>query len=123
MNGNNIIADTSLLINFFNGVAASKRFIEDRTLFVSVITEIELLSFPNLTAVGKKLIKSFLEECIIIDLEEEIKEITIELKTKNKLKLPDAIIAATAIRFDLPLFTMDKDFKKITGLNSVIIEL
>jgi len=33
------------------------------------------------------------------------------------------IAAATAIRFDLPLFTMDKDFKKITGLNSVIIEL
>src|SRR5438309_909237 len=102
MNGDNIVADTSLLINFFNGEASTRKFIEGRMLFVSVITEIEVLSFPKLTLADKKLIKSFLSECLIIDLEPEIKELTIEIRTKYKIKLPDAAIAATAVRYDLP---------------------
>ncbi|WP_367278588.1 hypothetical protein [Mucilaginibacter sp.] len=39
------------------------------------------------------------------------------------MKLPDAVIAATAIYFDLPLFTMDKGFEKITDLQAVILSL
>ncbi|ASU35924.1 VapC toxin family PIN domain ribonuclease [Mucilaginibacter xinganensis] len=37
--------------------------------------------------------------------------------------MPDAVIAATAIYFDLPLFTMDKGFKKITDLQAVILSM
>lgn len=123
MNGDNVVADTSLLINFFNGITAARRFIENKTLFVSVITEMETLSFPSLTPSGRKLIKSFLSECFVIDLHPEIKELTIDIRTKYKTRLPDAIIAATAIRYDLPLLTMDKSFRKIAALNSVIIEM
>jgi predicted nucleic acid-binding protein len=123
MNGDSIVADTSLLINLFNGVAAARKFIEDRTIFVSVIKEIEVLSYTGLSANDKRLIKSFLSECLIIDLEAEIKELTIEIRSKFKTKLPDAVIAATAIRYDLPLFTMDKNFKKVTNLKSVILEI
>ena len=123
MNGDSIVADTSLLINFFNGDAAARKFIERRVLFVSVITEIEVLSFPALSVADKKLIKSFLSQCLLIDLEPEIKELTIDIRAKFKIKLPDAVIAATAIRYDLPLFTMDQSFKRVTNLKSIIIEV
>jgi predicted nucleic acid-binding protein len=123
MSGDNIVADTSILVNFFNGIEVANRFIEDRTIFVSVITEIELLCYPQLSISERKLIKEFLSECFIIDLEPEIKELIIEIRSKHKIKLPDAAIAATAIKYDLPLFTMDKGFNKIAGLKPVIIEL
>ena len=97
--------------------------IEDRSLFVSIISEIEVLSFPDLTVKDTLLIKDFLSECYIVDIEPVIKDITIKIRSKYKVKLPDAVIAATAIYFDLPLFTMDKGFKKIDDLQAVILSL
>ena len=41
MSGNNIVADTSLLIDFFNGYDIAKRVLEEKQIWVSCITEIE----------------------------------------------------------------------------------
>ncbi len=123
MSGDSIVVDTSLIINLFNGIADVKELIVNRNLFVSVISEIELLSFPNLIEADKQILKNFLSECYIVDIEPAIKDITIDIRAKYKIKLPDAIIAATAIYFDLPLFTMDKGFEKVTDLQSVILSL
>ena len=123
MNGDRIVVDTSLIINLFNGVAEVQELIAGRTLLVSIISEIEVLSFPNLSTKDSSLLKSFLSECYIIDIEPAIKDITIDLRAKFKTKLPDAVIAATAIYFDLPLFTMDKGFKKISDIQAVILSI
>jgi predicted nucleic acid-binding protein len=123
MNGDRIAIDTSVIINLFNGVKGVRELIEGRELFVSIISEIEVLSFPKLTAQDAVLLKAFLSECYIVDIEPSIKEITIDLRSKFKVKLPDAVIAATAIYYDLPLFTMDKGFEKIEDLQTVTISL
>jgi hypothetical protein len=60
MSGSNIVADTSLIINFFNGINGVKNLIEGRSLFISLITEIEILSFPDLSDSDKIKIKEFL---------------------------------------------------------------
>lgn len=44
------------------------------------------------------------------------------LTDKYKIKLPDAIIAATAIYLDLPLVTFDEDFKQIEELTLVLMK-
>jgi len=121
MNGDNIVIDTSLIINLFNGVTEVEKLITNRNLFVSIISEIEVLSFPNITPSDKALLKTFLSKCHLVDIEPTIKDITIEIRAKFKIKLPDAVIAATAIYYDLPLFTMDKGFDKITDLQAVIL--
>jgi predicted nucleic acid-binding protein len=90
---------------------------------VSIVTEIEVLSFPNITPEDTELLKAFLSECYIVDIEPTIKDITIDIRSKLKIKLPDAVIAATAMYFDLPLFTMDKGFRKIPNLHAVILSL
>ena len=123
MSGDSIVVDTSLIINLFNGINEVQELIAGRSLFVSIITEIEVLSFPNITANDSKLLKDFLSECYIIDIESAIKDITINIRSHYKVKLPDAVIAATAMYFDLPLFTMDKGFNKITDLQAVILSL
>ena len=63
------------------------------------------------------IIQSFIDDCIIIDLNEDIKENVIKLRRKYKIKLPDSFIAATSEYFDLPIITADKGFNKIEELN------
>jgi predicted nucleic acid-binding protein len=52
----------------------------------------------------------------------QIKKIAIDLKQKYKLKLPDAIIAATAIHLELPFISSDADFKPIKELDLILLE-
>lgn len=123
MNGNNIVADTSLLVNFFNGIEPAKKILNEQHIWVSVITEIELLSYPLLTDKDDRIIRSFLDHCMVIELSEVIRELAIKTRKEFSLKVPDAIIAATSMHLDFPLITMDTDFKKIDSLNVVILEL
>jgi predicted nucleic acid-binding protein len=55
-------------------------------------------------------------------LNQEIKLETIKIKQKHKIKLPDAIIAATAIYFNMPLVSADKDFSKVSNLQCILFE-
>jgi predicted nucleic acid-binding protein len=50
-------------------------------------------------------------------------QIAISLKQKYSVKIPDAIIAATAKSFDLPLITADIDLEKIEGVNILLLDL
>lgn len=63
-------------------------------------------------------IRNFVTDCIVYPLSDDVVEKTIELRKKIKIKLPDAIIAATAIINNLTLISRnDKDFEKIIELN------
>lgn len=73
---------------------------------------------------SKKVMKSFLKECIILDINKPIKEEVVSLRVKYKVKLPDSIIVATAKYLDLPLITADTGFKKFENeLNLVFYEV
>jgi predicted nucleic acid-binding protein len=52
----------------------------------------------------------------IVGLSEEVKQFTIEIRRKYRLKLPDAIVCATAIILDLNLLSNDVQFGKVTEL-------
>lgn len=55
-------------------------------------------------------------------MNDKIKELCISLKQKYKVKIPDAIIAASSIVYGLPLITSDADFKIIKELSLIFIE-
>nr|WP_291371701.1 PIN domain-containing protein [Cyclobacterium sp.] len=48
---------------------------------------------------------------------------TIEIRRKSKLKIPDAIVAATAFYSKLPLLTADKQFRTVDELDLIMYEL
>lgn len=123
MNGINIIADTNLLIYLLKGDSRIAKQLEGRQLFISVITEIELLGMYGISQANLKEVKSVIDDCVIVDFNNEIKQMAIELKQKHRIKLPDAIIASTSIFLNFPLFTADKYFSKIPALDCVIIEI
>lgn len=88
----------------------------DEQPILSVISPIELLGF-NAPKDDADLLRDFVAESLVIDLNEEVILRTIALRKSRKIKLPDAIIAATALVNNLTLLTHNtKDFITVTGL-------
>ena len=123
MSGTNIIADTNMLIYLLQGNKRIAEQLEGKQLFISVISEMELLGMYGISQANLKLAKNLINDCIVVDFNNEIKEMAITLKQKYKIKLPDAIIAATSSFLNFPLFTAVKYFSKIHHLDCVIIEI
>lgn len=95
MSGNSLLIDTNIALYLLNGDDTIAEILDGQDVYISFITELELLGFQELRDEDLLLIQDFLNNCIIVDLNQSIKGITIELKQNNKIKLPDAIIAAT----------------------------
>ena len=76
--------------------------------FVSVITEIELLSYSKLTLQDEQTLKELLSQFISVNISECIKEKTIKIRKESKIKLPDSIIVASTICNNATLVTSDK---------------
>lgn len=123
MSGNRIFVDTNILLYFLKGDQEVIEMLADKTPVISFITELELLSFPRITPDTESVIKGLLQNCIIIEMSLEIKELTIKFRRKSKLKLPDSIVAASAYYSKLPLLTADTDFRKLDELEIIIYEI
>jgi hypothetical protein len=89
----------------------------------SVITEIELLSFPALTETDTEIINDYLGNIVLINLTDDIKQQTIRLRRAHRIKLPDAIIAATAINSGAALLTNDRALHTIQGLACLSLQV
>ncbi len=83
---------------------------------ISVITKIEILRF-NTPDDSYKILQNFINDCVVLELNNLIVDKTIEIGKGNKIKLPDAVIAATASVNNLALVTRNiSDFKNIKDL-------
>ena len=122
MNGISIMCDTNPLIYLLDGNKDIAQFLDNKQLYISVITELELFGKQNLSTHDSELIESLIGNCFVIDIEPEIKRIYKEIKQQYTIKLPDAIIAATALYLDLPLLTFDHDFKDVTNIKLMLWE-
>lgn len=84
---------------------------------ISIITEIELLCWKTPDEKDLRTLQNFISDASVFELGTEIKFKTVELRKANKIKLPDAIIAATALVYNTTLLTRNtNDFKNISGL-------
>jgi predicted nucleic acid-binding protein len=107
MNGNKIVLDTNTIINYLNDKITLPRD-EDAEFFISVITELELFSKPAITPDEESKIRGFLNENLtVVNIDRLIKNETIAIRRSTKIKLPDCIIAATAIVLNATLLTHD----------------
>jgi len=85
---------------------------------MSVITRMELLSWRTGSKLLDEDIKQFISQSVVHDLTEPIILQTIRIRRQHRVKLPDAIIAATAMVNNLTLLsTNDRDFETIPSLN------
>ena len=119
--GKSFLIDTNVVIDFSHGVLSekSKKFVAEilnKEPNISAITQIELLGF----SIVPRQIESFVRYASIIGINDNVIEKTIEIRKYCRIKLPDAIIAATALVHNLTLLTRNiADFKNIENLNVV----
>ena len=113
MSGNNLLVDTNIIIYTLGGRGELAERTKGCTLFLSVISEIEAFCYKGLTEKGKQMVKAYVSRCTIIGIEDRVKFEAIRLRSDHKLKLPDAIIAAMAVAFDLILLTADRTFERV----------
>ena len=113
------LLDTNSVIYFFDGEEIVSDLIENAKgqILISCITKIELLCFETKDKTAVKGIDDFLKEVEILYVDTNIIDSAVTYRKKYKLKVPDAIIAATALHTGTPLLTRNvKDFKKVRGL-------
>lgn len=124
--GLNYLWDTNTAIYYLQQQfpPQAEKFI-DQTLLdsgpaISVITEIELLCWKTPSDKDLEVLYNFINDALVFELEKDIKLKTAEIRKAHKIKLPDAIIAATALAYDLTLLTRNiSDFKNLAGLNLI----
>lgn len=122
MSGAKFLLDTNVVLYLLSGDETIAELVNGKELYISFITELELLGYGQLRPKDIAEIKGFLKECTIINITEQIKEKTIMIRQESKVKLPDCIIAATSQYLNIPLLTSDGDYKKIEGINTLVYE-
>ncbi len=91
-------------------------------IYVSAITEVELFGFPGLNKYEAENIDLFLETVTIIPVDSRLARIAGSLRRSHKLKIPDSVIAATALLTGTTLITRNShDFKHIPNLPIMIV--
>jgi predicted nucleic acid-binding protein len=123
MNGSEFVFDTNVFLYLQSGREDLINIFNESSVFISVITELELLSFKGLDGTAEAELRQSLKSCFVVDLETPIREKAIELRKKYQLKLPDALIAATAVHLQLPLISADKDYTAIEELMFILYKL
>jgi predicted nucleic acid-binding protein len=91
----------------------------DRVPNISVITEIEALSWLNPDKRKEMIIREFINDANVVALSSKVVAQCVQLRRSKKIKTPDAIIAATAIVHGFTLITSDADFNNIQDLTLI----
>lgn len=107
------LIDTNIIIYYLEGEQAAISFLSTHRgqLAISSITWMEVLSYP-FSEDEEQVVRAFLQEFRLIEISCPVMELSVEVRRTKKMKLPDAIIAASAVHYDLTLVTRNiKDFK------------
>lgn len=112
MSGAKFLLDTNILIGLLNHNLAVSHLLATRRVNInecaySAITRMELLSYHGLKEEDRNIINHLLNRMQHFPINLEIEEATIAFRQRQKGKLLDAIIAATAIQHQLERLTLD----------------
>ncbi len=123
MNGIDYLLDTNLILGLLKSDPNSLALIADPEIDAgrcaySEITRMELLGFPGITHAEASLISSRLAQLVYVPISRTVEDEAIRLRRIHKLKLPDAVIAASALLFNARLLTHDKALNRVLTLET-----
>lgn len=118
MNGDKIFIDTNICIYLLSGDKVLAELLQDQEIFISAVTEMELYAFHS-SERATPVLNEFMTWVRIIEIDQHVKSLTIDVRKRTKLKLPDSIIAASALLLNLTFISADKSFKKVDDLDLI----
>lgn len=113
MNGESLVLDTNVALYLLRGDRSAADAIHGQQVYISFITYMELLGKPGMTRSEVKQVEAFVSEWPMVELDRAIMDRAIVIRRKHRLKVPDAIVAATALFLDIPLLTADRVFERV----------
>lgn len=118
------LIDNNVISSYFSGQFSEKAMdfiasVIDQIPNISVVTEIEALSWVNPDKSKEAIVQEFIQDATVLGLTPDVVSQCIKIRRNKKIKTPDAIIAATAIVHKLTLITSDSDFKSIQNLQVI----
>ncbi|MCP9762884.1 PIN domain-containing protein [Lacihabitans soyangensis] len=123
MNGSKYFLDTNAITALLQGKDNLVNVLKNASwIGISIINQLEFLANPNLKEEDITIFQSFLDRIEVIGLGNDNKDLlslTLEIRKRNKLKLPDSIIAASAIYHKSILITNDFAFDNIKSLKVI----
>ena len=122
MSGIKFLLDTNFILGLLKSQSAVLAEISERKLSIaecgySAVTRMELLGFPGISREEESLLRQKLERLSYLPLTRSVEDIVISLRQTRKIKLPDAIIAATALCAGVELLTLDKHLQSVVQTN------
>ena len=117
MSGNKLFVDTNIVLYLLSGDKTLATLLDEKNLYLSFVSQLELLGFKGLEKKEENSLIGFIEQCTVIDINNRIKQGVIDLRKQYNLKLPDCIIMASSIHLDIPILSADDDFKKVKELD------
>ncbi|MDH4096669.1 MAG: type II toxin-antitoxin system VapC family toxin [Nitrospira sp.] len=115
------VLDTNAVLYFLGGRLAQP--LPDGSYCLSVMSELELLAYPDLTPSEEAHIKAFLQDITIVELNDTVKAHAIDLRKRYRLKLPYALIVATALAFNATLLTNDEQLLSLAAVPTQVLKL
>ena len=118
MSGTKFVLDTNYILGLLKSdpavlAEASARKVSIAECSYSAVSRMELLGFPGISREEESLIRQKLERLRYLPLTRAVEDVVISLRQTHKVKLPDAIIAATALCAGLELLTLDKHLQSV----------
>lgn len=109
----NAVVDTNILIDYLNGSPKARRELDSfETVYISLISWMEIL-VGAAEGDEESEIREFLRRFRVHPVNEGVAERAVEIRRRDRIRLPDAIIWATAQHLGLLLVTRNiRDFPK-----------
>ena len=125
MSGKRFLPDTNAVVALLRAKGGVLDALQDADwVGVSIITQLEFLSFSGLTKADADLFGEFLDQVAVVPLtsqDEVLIDTAVRIRKRHRLKLPDAIIAASAVVNDASLVSADTEFDRVTSLSRVAL--
>lgn len=124
-----LVLDTNVLIDYLNGDAIAVGFVDHareephERFAISMTTVVEILASPVLKPGEELYIDRLLAQLDTTGLYESIARSAARLRRIHRLKLGDAVIAATAEYHRATLVTRDRDLAKRAKMARIAVEL
>jgi predicted nucleic acid-binding protein len=107
--GNKALFDSNVIIYLSKRQIPLSYIEQFDDLAISVITFMEVLGHSFKNTGEENFVRELLSIFRIIYIDQRIADIVVDIRKKRRIKLPDAIISATAISHDLQLVTRNVD--------------
>ena len=122
MIGERYLLDTNAVVCLLRGDQALERRLQSAEwVGISILSQIKFLAFPNLRASDRGVFQQFADSVDVVGLDragQSLIDRVVALRAQYRLKLPDAIIAATAVERGATLITDDRQLQKLPGVKT-----